>query len=162
MRKSLFLYLFILAALMNVFTYAYFSRKMASDTKDFSKEIKKKNDSILVLYNNLEDANYFSLERNQNAQDYLSEFNVSQLIPIITNKIMEMNDNPKGNPLIPYEQLNENKFIINKVKVLNHRWVIADFSDGKVWGEVLLKYFIEGKDTITFERIESQLYQPQE
>jgi hypothetical protein len=52
----------------------------------------------------------------------------------------------------------ENKFII-KVKVLNHRWIIADFSDGEYWGEVLLKYFVNDDQTITFEINQSLLYQ---
>jgi hypothetical protein len=39
----------------------------------------------------------------------------------------------KGNPYVGQDQ-GANKFIINKVKVLNHRWIIADFSDGE-YGE---------------------------
>lgn len=161
MKKSLFLYLFVIAVLMNVFTYAYFSKKAKSDVATLQTELKKANDSVIVLYNKWDDEAYFSLQHNQNAQDYLENYDVNQLIPFVTNEIMELNGNPKGNPLVPYEQINAQKFIVNKVKVLNHRWIIADFSDGKVWGEVLLKYFIEADNKLTFERIESQLYQPQ-
>jgi hypothetical protein len=39
----------------------------------------------------------------------------------------------KGNPYVGQDQIKTNKFIINKVKVLNHRWIIADFSDGEYW-----------------------------
>ena len=51
------------------------------------------------------------------------------------------------------------EFIINKVKVLNHRWIIADFSDGEIWGEVLLKYFVNDDNSISFEVNQSLLYQ---
>lgn len=160
MKKSLFLYLFIIAALMNIFTYAYFSKKGASEKVALETDLKKASDSILVLYNNWDDERYFSLAYNQNAQEYFENFDAKQLIPVITNKILDLNNSDKGNPLVPYEQINDKRFIVNKVKVLNHRWIIADFSDGKVWGELLLKYFVEANGEITFERIDSQLYRP--
>jgi len=162
MKKSLFLYLFLLAAVMNVFTYAYFSKETKSEGEKWEAKVKKANDSSLVLYNRLVDEAYFSLEHNENAQDYLETYDYHKLIVDLNTKIMEMNDNPKGNPLIPYDKIGDQKFIINKIKVLNHRWIIADFSDGRHWGELLLKYFIEGDDNFTFERIDSQLYQAQQ
>ena len=116
-------------------------------------------DSVLVNYNNMIDANYFSLLHNDNAKSYLENYDTAKLVPLITNKLMDLNDDPKGNSVLPYGILNEKKFVINKVLVLNHRWIIADFSDGNMWGEVLIKYFIEKDDSITFERIESLLYQ---
>jgi hypothetical protein len=49
-------------------------------------------------------------------------------------------------------------FFFNKVKVLNHKWVIADFSDGTYWGEVLLGYKISEADQIEFKVIDQLLY----
>ena len=51
------------------------------------------------------------------------------------------------------------KFIINKVKILNHRWIIVDFSNGELWGEALLKYFVNDDESISFETNQSLLYQ---
>lgn len=161
MKKSLFLYLFIIAVIMNVFTYAYFSKKEKSESQRLEAQLKKANDSMLVLYNKWDDEAYFSIEHNQNAQEYMAQFDAKTLVAKITNDILSLNENAKGNPLVPYDQINDQKFIVNKVKVLNHRWIIADFSDGKVWGEMLLKYFVEADNTISFERMDSQLYQPQ-
>jgi hypothetical protein len=45
------------------------------------------------------------------------------------------------------------------VKILNHRWIIADYSDGEIWGEVLLKYFVNEDESISFEVNQSLLYQ---
>ena len=32
--------------------------------------------------------------------------------------------------------------------MLNHRWIIADYSDGEYWGEVLIKYFIDDNEQV--------------
>ena len=54
--------------------------------------------------------------------------------------------------------MGEQKFIVNKIKILNHRWIIADYSDGQLWGEVLLKYFINDNQTVSYQIIETQLF----
>jgi hypothetical protein len=54
--------------------------------------------------------------------------------------------------------MGEQKFIVNKIKVLNHRWLIADYSNGVLWGEVLLKYFVNDDETISFEIMDSYIY----
>jgi hypothetical protein len=165
MKKSLFLYLFILAVLLNIFTYMYYSKKDVFDETQFKTTNTKLKDSLTSMATKYEEANYFSLENNQNAQDYYnsgdSEKNISyeKLIPLVKEKLMDLNDNPKGNPYTGQNQMGAQKFIINKAKVLNHRWVIADFSDGIYWGEVLLKYFVNEDDSISFEIIQSVIYQ---
>lgn len=167
MRKSLFLYLFILAVLMNIFTYMYFSKKTTFEEAQFEKTNTKYKDSLNSVMIKLADANYFSLENNQNAQNYFDNDDsqkfipYEKLIPYVTEKLMEQNDNPKGNSLTGQDQLGPQKFIINKAKVLNHRWIIADYNDGEYWGEVLLKYFINEDETVSFETIQSILYPKQ-
>lgn len=167
MKKSLLLYLFILAVLMNVFTYAYFSKKTAFDDSEYVAANKKLNDSLNVLSNNLVEANYFDLKYDQNAQDYIVNNELDkiipyeQIVPYVTQKLIEQNENPDGNPYTGQMKIAENKFIINKAKILNHRWIIADYSDGKYWGEVLLKYFINPDKTVSFEVIQSLIYPKQ-
>ncbi len=165
MKKSLFLYLFILAVLMNIFTYMYYSKKNIFDETQFKTTNSKLKDSLTSISAKLDDANYFALENNQNAQDYLNSgegiknISYEKLIPLVKEKLMDLNENPKGNPYTGQDQIGAQKFIINKAKVLNHRWVIADFSDGEYWGEVLLKYFVNEDESITFETVQSILYQ---
>lgn len=165
MKKSLLLYLFIIVLLLNVFTYMYFSKKLTFE-KDKSAKIESKLKKDLANAEvKLTDTNYFSLEKNENAQNYFNPDNatktiqVEKLIPFVTEKLMDLNANPKGNPYIGQDQIGANKFIINKVKVLNHRWIIADFSDGEYWGEVLIKYFVNDDETVSFETFQSLLYQ---
>jgi hypothetical protein len=165
MKKSLLLYLFIIAILMNIFTYMFYSKEVKFEQERYVKTTKKLRDSLNLVETKLNEANYFSLENNQNAQNYFDSSDASKtiqyekLIPIVTEKLMDLNANPKGNPYTGQDQIGVNKFIINKVKVLNHRWIIADFSDGEIWGEVLLKYFVNNDESITFEVNQSLLYQ---
>jgi hypothetical protein len=150
---------------MNIFTYMYYSKKNVFDETQFKSTNAKLKDSLTSISAKLDDANYFALENNQNAQDYLNSgdgiknISYEKLIPLVKEKLMDLNENPKGNPYTGQEQIGAQKFIINKAKVLNHRWVIADFSDGEYWGEVLLKYFINEDESITFETVQSVLYQ---
>jgi len=52
----------------------------------------------------------------------------------------------------------EGDFKINKIKVLNHKWIIADFSDGEFWGEIFLTYEITEDRQVKFNLVESFLY----
>lgn len=165
MKKSLLLYLFIILLLLNVFTYMYFSKELAFEKNKTAKMESKLKKDVDIANAKLVDANYFSLEKNENAQNYFNPDNatktiqVEKLIPVVTEKLMDLNENPKGNPYVGQDQIGANKFIINKVKILNHRWIIADFSDGEYWGEVLIKYFVNDDETVSFETFQSLLYQ---
>lgn len=167
MKKSILLYLFILAVLFNVFTYAYFSKDLKFEQERYVNLDKKLRDTLNIVTNDLVDANYFSLETNQNAQDYFGNNQNSELldyrklIPFVKNELMSFNDKPEGNPYVGFDKMNDQKFIINKAKVLNHRWIIADFNDGSLWGEVIIKYFINDDKTVSFEVAETVLYPKQ-
>ena len=165
MKKSMFLYLFILAVLMNIFTYMYYSKKGNHNETQFKLTNTRLKDSLNSIATKYADANYFALENNQNAQNYFDSadsknfISYEKLIPYVKEKLIDLNDNPKGNPYTGQDQIGAQKFIINKAKVLNHRWIIADYSDGEYWGEVFLKYFINEDGTVSFETIQSVLYE---
>ncbi len=158
MKRNLFLYLFILTSLMTLFVYSYYSKKLQFESERVENFKTKLADTTLYFNNRLVDANYFTLRGNDNAQNHLENYSIEKLIAKIENEIMEKNDDPNGNPLVEYGILNDKKFIINKIQVINHRWIIADFSNGDLWGEVLLQYFIEDDESITFNIIKSTLY----
>ncbi len=160
------LYLFILAILINVFTYMFYSKEVKFEQERYEKTTKKLRDSIALVSSKLSDADYFSLEHNENAQNYFDNsasggkvILFEKLIPVVTEKLLDLNSNPNGNPYTGQDKIDDKKFIINKVKVLNHRWIIADYSNGELWGEVLLKYFVNDNESISFEVNQSLLYQ---
>lgn len=166
MKKSLMLYLFILAILMNVFTYMFYSREVKFGEERYEKTTKKLRDSINLVSGKLAESDYFSLEHNENAQNYFDNsatggkiIQYEKLIPVVSEKLLDLNSNPNGNPYTGQDKIDGKKFIINKVKILNHRWIIADFSNGELWGEVLLKYFVNDDESISFETNQSLLYQ---
>ncbi len=161
MKKQLILYLFIVAVLMNVFTYMYFTKKETSNIEKIETSSKKLKDSIATLSDEIFDANYFSLEHNDRAQNYLENYDIRGLMPLVKNELMNYNDSPDGNKYIDQAKMGEQKFIINKIKILNHRWIIADYNNGQLWGEVLLKYFVNDDKTISFETVQSFLYPQQ-
>ena len=165
MKKSILLLLFVLSFLFTVFTYMFLSKQVKYEQDRYKKTTTKLRDSISLVKTKLADASYFSLENNENAQNYFEAGNTEKtiqyekLIPVVTEKLLDLNANPKGNPYTGQDQIGANKFIINKVKILNHRWIIADFSDGEYWGEVLLKYFVNDDESISFEVNQTLLYQ---
>ena len=158
MKKSLFLYLFIVAVLMNIFTYKYFSSKGSDEVKILTVNNKKLNDSITSISNKMDDANYFSIENNNRALNYLEKYEAKDIIEKVKQALFSYNDSKEGNQYTGQIKLSEQKFIINKIKVINHRWIIADYCDGTLWGEVLLKYFVNDDESISFEVIETYLY----
>jgi hypothetical protein len=151
--KKLLIYGFIFSVLINIFQLMYSTKKANFDQDRFDKYQLKIKDSVSKIVEEKAEGDYFSLAYDDKAQDYLENFDVQKLMPFVKEKLMDLNANPQGNRLVPYE-----KMIINKVRFLNHRWIIADFSDGQNWGEVIIKYFIEKDDTVTFETAETILY----
>lgn len=165
MKKSFLLYALILSLIFNVYTYSYLSNEIKFEQEKSIKTVTKLKNNLQTITDKWSDADYFSLEKNENAQNYFESAksdkirNFATLVPYVTGKLLDLNANPKGNPYTGQEQLGANKFIINKVKVLNHRWIIADYNDGEYWGEVLLKYFINDDESVSFEVNQSILYQ---
>ena len=122
MKKSLSLYLTILAVLTTVFTYMFLSKQVAFEQTRYEKTTKKLRDSLSVVVNQLADANYFSLAKNENAQNYFDSgssektIQYEQLIPYVTEKLLDNNSNPKGNPYTGQDQIGANKFIIRRIE----------------------------------------------
>lgn len=161
MRRSIYLYLFLFAALWIVFQYVHNSKYSANAEKRIVKlENKLANrDSII---NSLQEKvglnSSFTLEGNVNAQDYFERSNktVQEIIAKVSDAVIEKNT-PKGNDLVPFEG-DTHGFLVNGVQILNHRWLIADFADGSNWGEILVRYFINEDGTIDFEGADELLY----
>ncbi|MXN92423.1 hypothetical protein GR160_14435 [Flavobacterium sp. Sd200] len=154
MKKQLFLYLFIFSLIINVFTYMYFTNKQKYEDKriaDMQHKVKTVQDSLKANAALIDEADYFSLEHNSNAVQYFAGTDIKKLNIAIRDAVYKQNSNPNGNPLAQYPPAEGRAFTINKFKVLNNRWIIADFTNGMQWGEVIIKYFVESDGSITFE-----------
>lgn len=159
--KKAFLYLFILSLLFNIFQFMNSTKLLKTQNKELENaksKLKVVRDSSNIVYNQMLDANYFALEMNEESMEYLSNYSIPELTEKIKNELLTLNERPNGNPLVPFDPIDGQKFIINKVKLLNHRWIIADVYCGSMRGEILIKYFVnEGKPT-DFETIETILH----
>lgn len=109
-----------------------------------------------ILENQIEEESYFSLFGNQKAINILGAKYNDSIVLVIKDALYEINISDKKKLIIPYEDLG-GVFLMNQVKVLNHKWIIANFSNGSMWGELLIEYVMEEKE-INFKTIDHFLY----
>jgi len=162
MKNKLFMYLFFFALLFII--YQYMNEKSIFETQEqkiTSLRLKKEKaeDSIQVLSNRIADLTYFTLLGNENAMVYLENFGyeAASVESFVGDAIYDRNLEKGGNPLIPFEGMN-GPMMVNKIKFLNHKWLQADFSDGKYWGEVLMEYSITEDQKLELNNLASLLY----
>lgn len=158
--KNTILYLFIFSLLINIFQYVNSNKILDAKEQQIlnsKKYLKISRDSLKSFSEN----NSFDLKNNDNAQEYFYNkgMDYNKIIEKVNNDINALNANKAGNPLIPYDMIDGKAFLISRIKMVNHRWVIAEFSNGKIWGEVLLKYFIVGDKPTEFETIDTVLFE---
>jgi len=161
MKRTIFLYLFIFACLWIVFQFV-FNKKYSENAEGrivkLEQKLAQKDSLAAAIQDNTTVLNGFSLDANVNAQEYFesSDASVQDIILKVSDAVIEKNT-ASGNELISYKGDNR-PFIINSTHVLNHRWLIADFTDGNTWGEIIVRYFINEDGTIDFEVVEELLY----
>ena len=165
MKKSLFLYLFILSSLINVFTYKYFTSKEECQIKSESNSStsKKSKDQQVNIGENKDDNTNFSLLTNPRAQHYLSTENNIKDFPVFFEKVKQalINSKKVQKEIVEINKKNKpgaTKFSIVNVRLLNHSWLIADYTSGEKLGEVLLSYVINDDNSISFEIIKTIVY----
>ncbi len=160
MKSRIFIYLFIFAALLAL--YLFVSSNAMLENKDLKienleSEVSVLQDSVQKLQLQVFDMQYFSLQNNDDALSYYDHLGLENPSRYISDKLLETNEQKGDNPLVPYEGM-ESDFKINKIKILNHQWIIADFSDGKYWGELFLKYELRDDMGVNFTMMDHLLY----
>jgi len=160
MKNKIFLYLFLFASLICMYLFVSSGNmakaNMASIVK-LKEEVSVLEDSLQKSGVKLLEMQYFSLDNNDDALAYFDHLNLENPSRYVADKLLETNESKGDNPLIPYEGM-ENDFKINKIKILNHKWILTDFSDGKYWGELLIKYEIKDDLGVDFTLINHLLY----
>ena len=160
MKRNIFLYLFVFSALIALYMAVNGSR-MTQETdrmvKKLEDEVAQLEDSLQSLQIRMLDTQYFSLENNDDALAYYDHLNLKDPTRYIEDKLLETNEQKGNNPLVPYEGM-ESDFKINKIKVLNHKWLLADFSDGKYWGDLVIQYQLKDDLSVDFTLLDHLLY----
>ncbi|MFC4220373.1 hydrolase [Flagellimonas marina] len=160
MKNKIFLYLFVFAALVALYQFIStnnMQKAMTADVEGLKNEVEQLQDSVQKSQLKILDMQYFTLENNDDALAYYDHLNLENPSRYIEDKLLETNEPSGDNPLIPYEGM-ESDFKINKIKVLNHKWILADFSDGKFWGDLIIKYELKDDLSIDFTLLDHLLY----
>lgn len=169
MKRTLFMYLFLFTLLFVIFQYMNEKKifekqenkieKQRNIISDLKNELLILKDSLEVLSNENLSCNYFTLQGNENAVSYIEKlgFESLEIESQVSEYMYDQNLVKEKNYLIPYEGMN-GKMKINKIKFLNHKWIIADFTDGRYWGEMILEYYVTKKNKIELNQISSLLY----
>ena len=162
MRKSLLLYLFVFAALLAV--YFYVSGLNIVESKDEKIEkleadlelAESKSDSLATESISSES---FSLISNEEALTYLENrgFDPTEVIQKVQDELISRNTADADNDLVPFEGM-EGFFRINKVKLLNHKWAMATFTDGSSWGDLFLTYELDDSGNLEITTEKAVLY----
>lgn len=162
MRNKIFLYLFIFTLIFTIFIYINDKKILDSRDENIS-QLEERVGEADLQNEKLKEENfrlsYFSLENNEEAISYFEQrgIDAAELERKIEDAIISRNRANEDNDLIPFEGM-EGSMRINKVKVLNHKWIIADFTDGKYWGELFITYDLDEQNNLQLNTEKSFLY----
>ena len=158
------MYLFIFSVLLIIFQYVNSKNiidKYEEDIKTYKTEIVENEKTIAALEEQNFELNYFNIDRNDNALDYFitQGYNADELINAITEGLYAMNNyEGEDHPIVPYVSMTDSKLLINKIRILNHKWIVANFTDGEYWGEIFVTYSIDENNDLKYKLVEYLLY----
>jgi len=170
MKQRFFMYLFIFTLLLVIFQFVNskniiegYDQKL-TNYMEVNTHLK---DSIRMMQDDMvSDLYTFKFDTNEDAMIYWEEqgFRISEFVPFIKDELMSLNIyDTEDHPLVPYASMTGQKMLIDQIRMLNHKWIVASFTDGKYWGEMLLSYdieIVEDQKELKFKIIKSLLYQP--
>lgn len=162
MKGKIFMYLFFFALLFII--YQYMNEKTIFESQEkkinaLTAQVSEKDSIADVLTDKVAELDYFTLLGNENAMSYFDNLalDAEEAQGLVSEAIYESNFGDGQNPLVPIES-QDAKMRINKVRFLNHRWVLADFTDGNYWGEVLIDYFFDENNQLLLTPMSATLY----
>jgi outer membrane murein-binding lipoprotein Lpp len=170
MKKRVLLYALIFLALLAIYQYVSMNKmyeKQSTKIEDLrtkitnlENEVKAHKDTTQTLLDENLDLLYFSLQGNGEALEYFAAFNFTadELIQKITDAIYDKNTASANNPLVPFDGMEGRFMAVDKVKVINHKWILCSFTDGGYWGEMILRYELDKNQKLSFELITEVLY----
>ncbi len=163
MKNRIFMYLFIFSLLLLLFQFIN-SKNIFDDSNEkvanYKEQVEKYKDSIVVLNDKVDDLSLFSMEGNESAITYfLNEgLKVDNLLPIVRDQLYSLNEAQGEHPLVPYASSEGNRMLISSIRIINHKWILANFTDGQFNGELFVAYELNEVGELKFRLIESFLY----
>ncbi len=160
--KRIYLYLFIFSVLLNVFTYMYFTKKAKYEAESIQNVERKSADKQAVIDSleiKLFEMSHYTLNGNGLAQDYVERYFADHNIEKIRDSILELNHLKEGNSLVGFDSPDD-PFVISRMEFLNHRWILADFDNASLGGQVLIRYYLNNDGTFELEAVDKAFYLP--
>lgn len=169
MKEKIFMYLFIFALMFVLFQYTNSKRYSEAKQNEIA-VLHKEIDSLQTTNNPPETTKKdseqsdsregFSLKTNSYAREFFEDQNmdVDSLEAEIENQIISQNQAEEDNPLVPYSASEGKTMSINRIKVLNNRWILAAFTDGQTWGEAIISYYLDEDNNLKFDTEDGVLH----
>ncbi|RNC87349.1 MAG: hydrolase [Winogradskyella sp.] len=158
------MYLFIFSVLLIIFQYVNSKNiidKYEKDIKTYKSKQLKAEEDLRMMSDKTQELSYFTIDGNEEALTYFENqgFNIETLLPKLKDGLLEMNAY-KGidHPIVPYASMTESKIVIDYIQVLNHKWILTNFTDGKHWGELFINYEVNEVGEITYKLTDYFLY----
>lgn len=133
-----------------------FSCTKEKDTTDALNTVMVK-DSLEMYKKLYDEAAYFSIDKNENAQKQFAPQEIETVMSKVVQDFSELNQQEGGNPLLPVDSTG-NPTKVNKMSVINHKWLIIDFYGEGVVGELMIKYNYSPDKTTEFTVLDTVLY----
>ncbi|WP_299100456.1 hydrolase [uncultured Winogradskyella sp.] len=164
MKNKILMYLFIFTVLLLIFQYVNSKNildKYEVDIVKVKSQLKESEATIKAMEEQNFEMSYFNIDGNEDALTYFEAqgYDTEKLIPAIIEGLYNMNDyEGDDHPIVPYVSMTESKLLINKIRVLNHKWIIANFTDGEFWGEIFVSYEIDEQNQLKYKLVEYLMY----
>ncbi|WCM42619.1 hypothetical protein MG290_02795 [Flavobacterium sp. CBA20B-1] len=144
-----------------IITFAISSVLLLSCNKE--KEVNNALNTVMIkdsleIYKKLYDeAAYFSIDKNENAQKQFAPQSLEVVMSKVVQDFSALNKQEGGNPLLPLDASGK-PTKVNKMSVINHKWLIIDFFGEGVVGELIIKYNYSPDTTTQFTVLDTVLY----
>lgn len=161
-NAKIYIYLLAIAVLYIIFQQVNGNKKIKADQQKIEK-LQAKIESITKVSDSLEnevlELSYFDLRYDEYAGEYVEDYDIAieTVESLVLDTLVGANTAENDNPFVPLAGL-DGTTKIDRVKLLNHKWAVADFTDGTYWGQVLYLYQITDAKKIKLEVITSHLY----
>lgn len=155
-------YLLAIAILYIVFQQVNGNKKINADAQKIEK-LKAKTERLLKVKDSLEneilELSYFDLRYDDYGGEYIENLGLSveAIESLVLDTLIGANSAEKDNHFVPLAGL-DGTTKIDRVKLINHKWAVADFTDGTYWGQVLYLYEYTKDKTLRLDVITSHLY----
>lgn len=145
----------LLVSIVSVSLFFVSCHKEKNTLKDVNQAMV--NDSLEMYKKLYDEAAYFSIDKNENAQKTFAPEKIDGVMAKVVQDFSALNQQEGGNPLIP-KDANGSETKLNKMSVINHKWLIVDFYNETTTGELLIKYEYAPNQTTQFKVIDMVLY----